>query len=1349
MDLQDQGVIDSGCSRNMTGNMSYLIDYEEIDEGYVAFGGNPKGGKITGKVDGKKIIITESIVRRDLKLEDAEGVDYLPNATIFEQLALIGPKTTAWNEFSSTMASAIICLAINQKFNFSKFIFESMVKNLDNVGKFLMYPRFVQVFLDKQLEGMSNHNRIYVTPSHTKKIFGNMRRVGKGFSGRVTPLFPTMMVHNQEEIGEGSANPTDPHHTSIIIQLSPQPQKKQKPRKPKRKDTQIPQSSGPTEHVADKAVYKELEDSLVRAATTASSLEEEQDSGNINKTRSKATLNEPSSPGTSSGSGPRCQDTMGDTIAQTRVLDLETTKTTQANEIASLKRRVKKLEKKDISRTHKLKRLYKVGLSARVESSRDEEDLGEDASKQGRINAIDANEDITLVNDQDDADMFDVNTLTGDKVLAKLEVVVKDVNLTVDEVTLAQALADLKSVKPKEKVHDKGKGKMVEPELMKPTKKTNVVEEPSVPISAANTKVSAATTTTTATIPTPRKGIVITELGTSTTTTISSQPSHAKVQDKGKGIMVEEPVKYMKKKDLVRLDEEIASKLQAEFDEEERLAREKDEANVALTEEWDDIQAKVDVDYQLAQRLQAGEQEKFTTEQKATLFKELLEQRRKHFAVKRAEEKRNKPPTQAQQRKIIRCLTKLSPRVHTFVDFRTDLMKGSSKRVGTELEQVVTKKQKVDDVQETGEVDNDQEAAKIKELMEIIPDKEEVAIDSIPLAVKPLSIGKFGNSVEIEDTVWRNQQDYRVLEWKLYDSCGVHFLRMQHMQIYILVEKKYHLTPATITDMLNKKLQYSSPPSLVSAILQKLGRLNNTDVSLCVGNSQVKDNKIDLLVQQYEQFIISEDESIDSAFPRFNTIITSLKPLDEGYSIKNYVRKFLRALHPKWRAKVMAIEESKDLTSLSLDELIMNLKVHEMIIKKDFEIVKSKVERKSIALKAKKESSDEESSTSSSEDEEYVIAVRDSRSSLKEEVDSGEEDDEKIKNETCFVAHASGGICLGVDLEPDEWIKDSGCSKHMTGNRKLFSTYKAYNGGNVIFGSNLRGNIIGKGTISNDSLKIDNVEHVDNLGFNLLSIGQICDNKCRVTFSEHDSEITKDGRVIGRGIRKKGLYVMKLGNKPKDQICLATIDENSTLWHRRLGHANMRLIQSLASKELVRNLPKLKFDQHFCDACKMGKQAHASHKAKNIVSTTRCLELLHMDLFGPSAVRSYGGNRYTLVIVDDYSRYTWTRFLKDKTEAFDQFEIFSRKIQNQLGCSIVSIRTDHGREFDNEVQFGEFCNANGITHNFSAPRTPQSNGVVERKNRTLQEMKHQYSGIRPCQTCVMNLPKSSDEFEMA
>ncbi|GJS89715.1 retrovirus-related pol polyprotein from transposon TNT 1-94 [Tanacetum coccineum] len=220
-------------------------------------------------VDGKKIVVTEASVRRDLQLEDADGVDCMPNDTIFEQLTLMGyeklsqkltfykaffspqwkflirtilqclsAKTTAWNEFSSTMASAIICLETNQKFNFSEYIFESMVKNLDTTVKFLMYPRFVQVFLNNQLEGMATHNRIYIAPSRTKKLFANMRRQGKDFSGRVTPLFPIMVVQAQEEMGEGSAMPTDPHHTPIITQpSSSQPQRKQKSRRPKEKDT--------------------------------------------------------------------------------------------------------------------------------------------------------------------------------------------------------------------------------------------------------------------------------------------------------------------------------------------------------------------------------------------------------------------------------------------------------------------------------------------------------------------------------------------------------------------------------------------------------------------------------------------------------------------------------------------------------------------------------------------------------------------------------------------------------------------------------------------------------------------------------------------------------------------------------------------------------------------------------------------------------------------------------------------------------------------------------------------------------------------------------------------------------
>ncbi|GJX08241.1 hypothetical protein Tco_0196173 [Tanacetum coccineum] len=315
------------------------------------------------------------------------------------------------------------------------------------------------------------------------------------------------------------------------------------------------------EDAEDEAVHKELGDSLVRAATTASSLEAEQENGNITKTRSKATPNESSSLGTTSGGGPRCQETIGDTIAQTKFENVS--------------------------------KLSNDPMFAR---------------------------DITLVNVQDDAEMFDVNTLTGDEVFTEQEVAAKDVNLTIDEVTLAQELAALKNVKSK---------------------------------------------------------------------------------DKGKGIMVEEPVKTIKKKDLIRLDEETAKRLQAEFDEEERLAREKDEANVALIKEWDAIQDKIKADHELAQRLQAEEQEELFVEEKAKLFRQFLEQKRKHFVAKSAEEKMNKPPTQAQQKKSCKMFDRAFMRVNTFVDFRTDLVEGSSKRAGEELEQKSTKKQKVDEDKDT------------------------------------------------------------------------------------------------------------------------------------------------------------------------------------------------------------------------------------------------------------------------------------------------------------------------------------------------------------------------------------------------------------------------------------------------------------------------------------------------------------------------------------------------------------------------------------------------------------------------------------------------------------------------
>ena len=165
----------------------------------------------------------------------------------------------------------------------------------------------------------------------------------------------------------------------------------------------------------------------------------------------------------------------------------------------------------------------------------------------------------------------------------------------------------------------------------------------------------------------------------------------------------------------------------------------------------------------------------------------------------------------------------------------------------------------------------------------------------------------------------------------------------------------------------------------------------------------------------------------------------------------------------------------------------------------------------------------------------------------------------------------------------------------------------------------------------------------------------------------------------------------------------------------------MQHLNHLVKHDLVIGIPKIKFyKDELCAACQKGKQIKSSFQNKNVVSTTRPLELLHIDLFGPSRTMSLGGNYYGLVIVDDYSRFTWTLFLKTKDDAFTAFHKLANVIQNEKSMRIVSIRSDHGGEFQNE-KFEKYCFENGIHHNFSAPRTPQQNGVVERKNRSLEE----------------------------
>ncbi|GJT26013.1 hypothetical protein Tco_0895950 [Tanacetum coccineum] len=181
---------------------------------------NDREQQITVTVDRKTYAITEAFVRRHLQLADVDCISSLPNTEIFEQLTLMGPKKTSWEQFSSNITTAIICLATNRTFNFSKLIFDGMVKNMDSKTKFLMYPRFIQMLLNKKKRLFKQHKKTYVALSLTQKLFSNMKR---GFSGEDIPLFDSILIHDHPGQGEGPTLTVESQHTPIASPTTSQP----------------------------------------------------------------------------------------------------------------------------------------------------------------------------------------------------------------------------------------------------------------------------------------------------------------------------------------------------------------------------------------------------------------------------------------------------------------------------------------------------------------------------------------------------------------------------------------------------------------------------------------------------------------------------------------------------------------------------------------------------------------------------------------------------------------------------------------------------------------------------------------------------------------------------------------------------------------------------------------------------------------------------------------------------------------------------------------------------------------------------------------------------------------------
>ncbi|GJS45761.1 hypothetical protein Tco_0595882 [Tanacetum coccineum] len=835
--------------------------------------------QIHANVDGKVVVVSESSVRRDLHLNDEDGTACLTTNEIFENLALMGyepasdkltfykglfspqwkylihtilhclsSKSTSWDQFSTNLASAIICLAKGQKFNFSKLIFDGMLRNLDP-KKFLMYPRFLKLFFNIQLPNLViPFNDIHETPKLTKEVFTNMRKPGKGFSGRVTPLFQNMLVPTVV-VGEGSEQPLKPQPIpstappEVLSQVTTSAAPPKDPNTYRRtnrgQNTKIPQSGGSLNKVGNEAINEEMFDSVERTTTTASSLEAEQARG-----------------GHTLGSGEDSMEhqiELTDNVPNTPMIYLSQelpsyltgfmireSKDCLSKEIAGLKRRVTKLEQRQRSGILK-NHPFRFGSSRR-------QSLGKkDVSKQGRKHLktqLQFGEDVFAdIDDLVDEGMDFVQERDIEVLDTK-----KAVNTVGEGVSIASVSKTISTVAPR----------------TPPTTKI-VFDDEDVTMAMAQTLIKMKEEKA------KEKGVVIKNVKDSSRpvrsiTTLQPLPT-IDPKDKGKGILQEnESVEKTKKK--------VQGDAQMERD-----------AEVALR-----LQAKLD-----------KELKKYTIEERARLLAEFFERRKKQLAAERAEAIRNKPSTKTQLRNLMMTYLKnmggykhsqlkgksyeeiqglyerQQKRIHDFtpMDSEKEAQKSGKrlKRVAGSYVTQSAKKPKVmksaKDVIEEEATEYEKEKEELRLSLKIISN-DDSKVDYEPLSRKfPIvnweyqllgkmeakdmyvykltradgSLSYHGYTQAFlrrldrqdlndlyrmifdpdeKDALWMNQLNWKLLRWKLYESCGVHTLFMDGtpMEINMLVEKKYPLIKELLEKMLNLQLEAEEESTMAFELIK-------------------------------------------------------------------------------------------------------------------------------------------------------------------------------------------------------------------------------------------------------------------------------------------------------------------------------------------------------------------------------------------------------------------------------------------------------------------------------------------------------------------------------------------------
>ncbi|GJU80011.1 putative ribonuclease H-like domain-containing protein [Tanacetum coccineum] len=837
-------------------------------------------------------------------------------------------------------------------------------------------------------------------------------------------------------------------------------------------------------------------------------------------------------------------------------------------------------------------------------------------------------------------------------------------------------------------------------------------------------------------------------------------------KDKGKGVFKEEP-----------------KPVQAELDEEARLERQRQEQASLnyIANLYDEVQARIDADHELAVKWTQEEQEKYTVDERAKLLAEYFENRKKQFAEERAATIRNKPPTKSQMRSLMmtylkhtdfvpigseedeRLIQKMNKKVageheekvleepdSTKVEVKQEGNKESTrKRPGRRLKMKATKKSRM---QKTGS-DLEKEEH-LKTFLKLVPDEEgiidyEVLEKRFPIInweskfyhldrhraeciyyrifrsdessrwIKTFSemVTRFDRldleelynlvmhrfesttlegvdlvlwgdlrtvfDANTEDELWQNQERWNLKSWNFYENCGVHTLTLEDgTGIHMLAERKYLLIKETLERMMSLKLiTESTSESAYNLLSKELASLKQTALGKDISNLFIVDSLLKTiwlsmhLVIAMKHWLFQSKRLLNPPYKFKWTEKTVLiaegssETTTEGYmeNYKNVSQDIRNQLDAEAEAEFGKFT-SRDGESLEsyysrfykmMNELVRNqcdVTNHQVNVQFLLQLQPELQRNRGKAII---------NSPPPIYDQEPTMVAENDKMSKEKEIDklmalislSFKKIYKPTNNNLRTSSNTSREIKIILHrllillqlVEIILFIINSGCLKHMTGNLKLLSNFVEKFLGMVKFGNDQIAPRIGYGDLVQGNITIKRVYYVEGLNHNLFFVGQFCDADLEVDF------------------RKSTCYVRDL----KGNDLLIATSSQLWLWHRRLSHLNFDSINLLSKNDIVIGLPNLKFiKDHLCSSCDLGKAKRKSFHTKTTLSFKRWLQLLHMDLCGPMRIESINGKKYVLVIVDEYFRYTWTRFLRSKDETSEVLINFLRLVQRGLHAQL-------------------------------------------------------------------------------